>query len=166
VAAPHLPEGTSASIARQAREQFVARAEVALAQVVQAINSRFAELLDSGGTSREMHERRDAMMDFDRKGQGWAQATARAWRQAIVPPAATARIKPDSGHLELIGNEVVERKILSSRLALAIQDKATWELNELRLRMQHLEGGDELAAADVLRPEALSQLLVEQWSSA
>ena len=68
--------------------------------------------------------------------------------------------------LELIGDEVVERKILSSRLALAIQEKASWELNDLRVRMQYLEGGDELADADVLRPETFSQLLVEQWASA
>ena len=28
---------------------------------------------------------------------------------------------------------------------MAIQEKASWELNDLQLRMQYLEGGDELA---------------------
>ena len=96
---------------------------------------------------------------------GRAQQPRRGGRPSFLP-TATARVRLDSASLELIGDDVVERKILSSRLALAIQEKATWELNALRLRMQHLEGGDELATTDVLRPEALSQLLVEQWSSA
>ena len=166
MSAPQPPQGSAARIARKAREQFVARAETALPPLLQAIRNRMTELADASGTSREMQERRDAMMDFDRKGAGWVQGTVKAWRQAVAGPAAAARIKPAASGLELIGNEVVERKILSSRLALAIQDKAVWELNDLRLRMQHLENGEELAATDVLRPEALSQLLVEQWSGA
>jgi hypothetical protein len=47
---------------------------------------------------------------------------------------------------------------------MAVQEKAVWDLNDLKLRITHLEGGDELASEDVLRPEALSQLLVEQWA--
>jgi hypothetical protein len=90
----------------------------------------------------------------------------KAWQAACVPPTATARIRLESVNLTLVGEDVVERKILSSRLALAIQEKAAWDLNDLRVRMQHLEGGDDLATTDVLRPETLSQLLVEQWSAA
>ncbi len=164
--APQLPQGSGVQIARQAREQFVARAEGALAPMVQAIRARLVELVDSSPSSREMYDRRDAMMDFDRKGLAWSQAVAKAWRQAIVPAVAPARVRLEAGSLELIGDEVVERKILSSRLALAIQEKATWELNDLRVRMQHLEGGDELAATDVLRAEAIAQLMVEQWGNA
>ena len=114
-----------------------------------------------------MQERRDAMMEFDRKGQAWAQGTVKALAEGGRPAPRRRRASGwNPASLELIGDDVVERKILSSRLALAIQEKATWELNDLRLRMQHLEGGDELASADVLRPEALSQLLVEQWGGA
>jgi hypothetical protein len=164
VSAPQLPQ--NARIARQAREQFVTHAEAALAPMVQAIRARLSEMVNSSSSSRDVQERRDAMMEFDRKGMGWAQAAARAWRQAIVAPAAIARTKLGSGTLELIEDDVVERKILASRLALAIQEKATWQLNDLRVRMQYLEGAEELPAADVLRPEALTHLLVEQWGSA
>ena len=166
MSAPQLPPATGARLARQAREQFMARAQAAITPMHQAIRSRFGELADIGASSREMQDRRDAMMDFDRKGQAWAQGTLRAWQQAVVPPTATARVRLNSSALELIGEEVMERKILSSRLALAIGEKATWELNDLRLRMQYLEGGDDLASSDVLRPEALCQLLVEQWGAA
>ncbi len=161
-----LPKVSGERIARQAREQFVAHAQACLAPLVQAVNSRLAELSQSGGGARGMQERRDAMMDFDRKGSGWAQGSSRAWHKSVVPPTATARVRLDSFNLELIGDDVVERKILSGRLALAIQEKSSWELNDLRVRMQHLESLDEPADGDILRPETLSQLLVEQWSAA
>ena len=82
-------------------------------------------------------------------------AVSRAWRQAVVPPTTTGRVRMELANLELIGDDVVENKILSSRLAMAVQEKAVWDLNDLRLRVSHLEGGDELAPGDVLRPEAL-----------
>ncbi|HSI54334.1 MAG TPA: DUF1631 family protein [Ramlibacter sp.] len=164
--APLLPPEARARLARQAREQFVTRAQGAMGPMLQAIRTRLGELVDTSSSSREMHERHDALMDFERKGPGWTQATVKAWQKATIPPTATARIRLDTGGLELLGEDVVERKILSSRLALAIGEKATWELNDLRVRMQYLEGGEELASTDVLRPEALSQLLVEQWGAA
>ena len=160
-----LSRDSGARIARQAREQFVTHVQALLMPLVLAIRTRLVELVDTSASSREMHERRDAMLDFERKGKAWADATGKAWRQAIIPPTATARVRLDSASLELIGDEVVERKILSSRLTLAIQEKATWELNALRLRMQHLEGSTELASTDVLRPDALTLMLVEQWGT-
>jgi hypothetical protein len=166
VNAPQLPSDSGARIARQAREQFVALAQAALAPMGQALRSRFSELVETSPSTREMQERRDAMMDFDRKGGVWLQGASKAWQAACVPPTATARIRLESTNLTLVGEDVVERKILSSRLALAIQEKAAWDLNDLRVRMQYIEGGDDLATTDVLRPEALSQLLVEQWSAA
>jgi hypothetical protein len=84
----------------------------------------------------------------------------------MVPATATARARMELSSLELIGDDVVENKILSSRLAMAVQEKAVWDLNDLKLRITHLEGGEELATEDVLRPEALAQVLVEQWSAA
>ena len=65
-----------------------------------------------------------------------------------------------------MGNEVMENRILASRLALRLLDSASWELNDLRLRIQGLEGVPELAKEDILRPEVLSQNLVEQWTVA
>jgi hypothetical protein len=165
VNAPQLPSDSGARIARQAREQFVAHAKAALAPMGQALRSRFSELVETSPSTREMQERRDAMMEFDRKGGAWLEGAAKAWQGACVPATATARIRLESTNLTLVGEDVVERKILSSRLALAIQEKAAWDLNDLRVRMQHLEGGDDLATTDILRPEALSQLLVEQWSA-
>ncbi|ROZ79236.1 DUF1631 domain-containing protein [Ramlibacter sp. WS9] len=161
-----MPSDSGARLARETREQFVAKLQAAVAPLYQALRSRMSELVQASPSTREMHERRDAMMSFERGGQGWAKAVVDAWQKALIPPTATARIRLESKSLELIGDDVVEQKILSSRLALAIGEKASFELNDLRVRMQYLEGGNELASTDVLRPEALAQMLIEQWIAA
>src|SRR5262249_22814027 len=113
----------------------------------------------------EMQDRRETLMDFDRKRPAFLQGTAAAWDKAVEPPTATARVRRDAASLELVDEEVVDRKILASRLALTLGEKAVWELNDLKVRMQYLDG-EEQVDTDVLRPEALCQLLVEQWFAA
>lgn len=68
--------------------------------------------------------------------------------------------------MELVGNETVEHRILASRLALRLLDFSSWELNDLRLRIQSLEGVPELSRHDLFRPEVIAQHLVEQWTMA
>ena len=152
-------------LARRAREQFVAEAEQVLAPLSDAIRARLSELIDSSTSTRDMHSRRDGLLEFDKRRGSWVAAVQKAWRMALVPPTTTARVRMETGTLELIGDDVVENKILSSRLALAIVEKASWELNDLKLRMQELEGGEEFGPTDILRPEAIAQLMIEQWGA-
>lgn len=156
---------TAAPLARQARERFVAHMQGLLPDLAEAVRKVLAEQMGTAQSSRDMQQRRDALVEFEQTAGKWCEAVARAWRRAIVPPTATARVRMELASLELIGDDVVENKILSSRLAMAVQEKAVWELNDLKLRITHLEGGEELATEDVLRPEALAQVLVEQWSA-
>jgi len=158
-----LPPSTP-KLARQAREHFVAQLEGVLQPLSDAIRLRLIELVDGAVSSRDSQDRRDAMLDFERQRRDWQARTASAWRKAVVPPTATARVRLEAANLSLIGDEVVENKILASRLAQAVAEKATWDLNDLKLRMQHLDG-EELASHDVLRPEAVAQLMVEQWGA-
>ncbi|HYE39270.1 MAG TPA: DUF1631 family protein, partial [Ramlibacter sp.] len=151
-------------LARQAREQFVAHMAGVLPAVVEAVRNALNEQMAQSRSSRDMQQKRDALVDFEQNASKWAEAAGQAWRRAVVPPTATARVRMELSSLELIGDDVVENKILSSRLAMAVQEKAVWDLNDLKLRITHLEGGEELATEDVLRPEALAQVLVEQWS--
>lgn len=116
-------------------------------------------------SSRDLQLRRDALVEYERLAPQWAQGTARAWQQAVVPPTAT-RARRELVTMELIGDDVVENKIMASRLAMAVQEKSMWDLNDLKMRVIHLEGGEDLATEDILRPEALCQLMVEQWTAA
>jgi len=113
-----------------------------------------------------MQDRRDAWISFQENQTAWVNGTISAWKKALIPPTASVRMAVDTGKFELMGNEVMENRILASRLALRLLDSASWELNDLRLRIQGLEGVPELAKEDILRPEVLSQNLVEQWTVA
>ncbi|NNU44907.1 DUF1631 family protein [Ramlibacter sp. B156] len=136
-----------------------------LPELAEALRNRLTEQMGAAKSGRDMQQRRDALVEFEQAAAKWVDAVARAWRRAVVPPTATGRVRVELATLELIGDDVVENKILSSRLAMAVQEKAVWDLNDLKLRITHLEGGEELATEDVLRPEALAQVLVEQWSA-
>lgn len=153
------------ALARRVRERFVADAQVVLVPMSQAILSRLHELSGSSSNSEERQARQQATIAFESTRQAWIQATGNALRSAALPSAGRLRSPISSGALELIGDEVVEQKILASRLALAIVDKATWEISDLKLRMQHLEGGADQAPDDVLRPETIAWHVVEQWIS-
>jgi hypothetical protein len=160
------PTPDSNALGRKAREVFISQAEGVMGPMADALRAKLIELVDQSASTKEMQDRRDAMLEFERLHKAWTDGTPKAWRRALVPPTATARVRLEAVSLELIGDDVVEKKILSSRLALSVLDKVTWELNDLRLRIQHLEGGDDLQSYDILRPEVSAQLLVEQWVAA
>lgn len=153
-------------LARQARERFVAHASRILPELANSIKTKLSGLMDQSGNAREMQDRRDAWLSFQDNSATWVNGTIAAWKKALIPPTASIRMAVDTGKFELMGNEVMENRILASRLALRLLDSASWELNDLRLRIQSLEDVSELVKEDILRPEVLSQNLVEQWTLA
>ena len=156
----------SRNLARQVREQFVAHAASVLASLSTAITERLMTLVNQSESTRDAQYRRDAMMAFQRLSGDWTRGTVSAWRKALIPATTPARAPLDSTMLSLIGDDVVENKILASRLAMGMMDKAGSELNDLRVRIQELEGTRELSSQDILRPEVVALLTVEQWSGA
>ncbi len=155
-------------LALEVREFFAEQASVVLPQVAQEVSLRLLELVDQPASAPEMQERRDAWLAFKSGSAAWVAGTITAWKRAQPAAVQTdaSRSLLDTGKFELMGNEVMEDKILSSRLALRLLDFASWELNDLRLRIQSLEGISELQKNDVLRPEVLAEKLVAQWSVA
>ena len=160
-----LPQNTGLQLGRQARERFVADMIGVMPQVAKQVMERVQNLFEQATSSREMQDRRDAMQQYQKCYRAWMDGTVKAWQRALQPPTATARVRLESAAFELIGEEVVENKILSSRIAMAIAEKVTG-LNDLRLRIQSLENTAEMASHDILRPEVVAQLLVEQWTTA
>jgi hypothetical protein len=154
-------------LVEQARALFTERAARILPALAKTIQDKLSALVDQPGSARDMQERRDGWLAFQKSGDAWVRGTAAAWANAQAVPAANSPARfLDSGKFELMGNDVMEDKILASRLALRLLDFASWELNDLRLRIQNLEGVSELHKQDILRPEVLAQHLVEQWSIA
>lgn len=154
-------------LVEQARALFTERAARILPALAKTIQDKLSALVDQPGSAREMQDRRDGWMAFQKSSNAWVRGTTAAWANAQTLPAANSPARfLDSGKFELMGNDVMEDKILASRLALRLLDFASWELNDLRLRIQNLEGIAELHKQDILRPEVLAQHLVEQWSLA
>ncbi len=153
-------------LASQARELFAAHASRVLPDLAKALLETLSALLDLPGSAPDMQERRDGWLAFRDSSDTWVKQTTQAWKKTLLVTAAkTAKASApiDSGTLELMGEEVMEHKILASRLALRLVDFASWELNDLRLRIQSLEDTTELDKDDILRPEVVAERLVAQW---
>jgi hypothetical protein len=157
---------TQSSLATQARDVFTTHAAQVLPEIAKAILEKLVVLMDQAASAPVTQERRDAWVAFQAAGKAWTNRTNKAWRLSTgqASRSMTSQSDLDSGDFQLMDNEVMENKILASRLALRLLDVATWELNDLRLRVQHLDKISELEAGDILRPEVLSRLMVEQWT--
>jgi hypothetical protein len=156
-------------LARQAREMFTSQVVRALPGIAKALTEKLAALVDQSGTPREMQERREDWQTFQPNCAAWIAGTTEAWKKAqvlLTTAPSSARFQLDSTKFQLMDNDVMEDKILGSRLALRLLDLASWELNDLRLRIQNLEDVSELHKDDIFRPEVLSRHLVEHWTQA
>ena len=163
------PSTPHSRIAQETRERFVADAKRTMVEVVAAVQERLSVLMGEAASSREMQVRRDAWTFYQRTRAAWQDGTTSGWQKALQPAAVSVRTSMQSmdiDGLQLVGTEVVENKIISSRLVLRVMDKVSAELDDLRLRIRFLEHTDDLDRADILRPEVLVLVLVEQWAAA
>ena len=153
-------------LARQARQKFVEGLCSGLPELGKTVQEFLATLMAQTGTAREMQSRRDAWMQYQQLHTAWTQRTAKAWQDALAPHAISARGPLAGGvvgnQFELLSDDVVENKILASRMALTITEQVGPQFDTLRQRTQSLEG-QELDSNDILRPDAVCLLLVEQW---
>ncbi|MGS5089504.1 DUF1631 family protein [Hydrogenophaga sp. A37] len=154
------------SLAKQARELFVVHVGRALPDLVKACETRLATALDQPGPAREMQERRDAWLAFQKCHTTWLNQSRKALQRSLLPRhgiTSANGLGVPSGRLELLAEGAIDDQIMASRLAMRVLDVASTELNELRLRVQHLEKRLELPRGDVLLPDVVARLLVDQW---
>lgn len=153
-------------LAHNVRERFMAELGKAMVEIAGAVQERFTHLMDEPCNVRESQMRRDTWMAYKRCGPIWQGNTTKAWREAL----AGSKDKKDIGSLEvagleLVGTEVFENKILASRMVMAVMEKVSSEFDDLRLRVKFLEGTQDLADFDVLRPDVPVLKMVEQWGA-
>ena len=155
-------------LAKRARELFTEQAVGSLPSLAQSLNERLVALQTQPGTARDIQDRREAWQAFESGSAMWVSGTSAAWRRAqsalASPLSMSGASMLETGKFELMDNEVMETRILASRFALRLLDFASWELNDLRLRIQNLEDISELRKDDILRPEILAKNLVDQWT--
>ncbi|WP_370583954.1 DUF1631 family protein [Polaromonas sp. CG_9.7] len=135
--------------------------------LAKTIGDLLSELALRPGNAREMQDLQDAFRLYQNNSHAWIKGVVGAVRKPYSPSSkTTASALLESGEMQLVGNETVEHRILASRLALRMLDFSSWELNDLRLRIQSLEGLSELNRQDLFRPEVVAQHVVEQWTLA
>lgn len=160
------PDQHVSSLAKQARELFVVHVGRALPELVKASETRLTSILDQPGPAREMQERRDAWMDFQKNQAAWLSNSRKALQRTLLPrfaPSGGGGPLSTPGRLELLAEGAIDDQIMASRLAMRVLDLSSTELNELRLRIQHLEKRQELPRGDVLLPDVMARILVDQW---
>ena len=138
-----------------------------LPAVADQLDTFFSTQSGSVSTQREMQDWREAWSSFQQHRAAWVQASAQALQQAArKPPLGDGRTSASAPlTFELVGDDVVENKILASRMALAMGEELQPGFEAMRLRIQMLEG-QELPLQDMIRAETICLHLVEQWIEA
>src|SRR3990167_5346515 len=151
-------------LARQARQRFVEGICAGLPDLDKTVLDLLTTLMTQTGTAREMQSHRDAWMRYQQHHAAWTDRTGKAWRDALAPHSSTTRgalaANGANPQFELLSDDVVENKILASRMALTVSEQVSQQFDTLRQRTQSLEG-QELDSSDILRPEAVCLLLRE-----
>lgn len=159
------PDQHVSSLAKQARELFVVHVGRVLPELVKACETRLMALMDVPGPAREMQERRDAWTAFNKQQTTWLNNSRKALQRTLLPRFSASGSPAQSipGRLELLAEGAIDDQIMASRLAMRVLEQCSTELNELRLRIQHLEKRQELPRGDVLLPDVTARILVDQW---
>lgn len=156
-------------LSQQVRERFVQGLCAQLAPLDKVLLDHLSERMAAPGTLREMQTRRDAWMLYQQHHARWIACVEQALRQAasaaadVAKPATARAAQPRS--FELLGDDVMENKITATRMAAAVLEQVSLQFDAVRQRTQTLEG-DAPPAQDILRPESVCLVFVEQWVQA
>ena len=164
------------ALAQQARRSYAERLLAGIPAVVQAVDQGARLLAGAVAEPAIALKRRELIPALQNACPIWLMGmttllkaslttgTVTQTRLGELPvPAGTGR--PGS-KLSLVDDDTIEHEILSSRLALAMMDRASWEFTDLRSRMNVLEGREELDGNDILRPHVLARIVTSSWLAA
>jgi len=160
----------SSHLAQQARRLYADQVIAALPALAESVLDTTRALLDKPAVPAVVMMRRDLFKAMERSGVGWQRGIADGLYKAMGQTASAARAAdlplPGSGGLSLVDDDTIEREILTSRLALSVMDRASWEFSDLRSRLSSLERRNELDANDPVRAHVLARIGLEAWRNA
>ena len=140
-----------------------------LPELGKACDKCLTGILDQVGPAREIQDRRDAWTGFQNRQVTWLNHSRKALQRSLLPrtePAPALDAPSTGAGLELVAEGSMDDQILASRLAMRVLERASTDLNDLRLRIQHLEQREELPRGDLLLPDVTARVLVDQWLAA
>ena len=162
------------ALAQQARRSYAERLLGGMPAVVQAVEQRSKLLAASVAEPLIAMRRRELLPVLQIALPMWLQGMTQLLRGAVtngvVSPTRFGDLPIQPGEsaerMSLVDDDTIEHEILSSRLALAMMDRASWEFTDLRSRMNVLEGREELDVNDILRPHVLARIVTSAWLAA
>ncbi|MBW8845896.1 MAG: DUF1631 family protein [Burkholderiales bacterium] len=158
------------ALATQARRVYLEALVRGMTPLVAAIGQGAGNLLSQGAPHAVMLARRDAVQAWHKLGPNWQMAVVGALRHAALHGVSDnarehdAAAPAQSQKMSLVDDSTIEREITSSRLALVMMDRATWEFTDLRTRMQALEAHDDLEPLDLLRAHVIARIALDAWT--
>jgi Protein of unknown function (DUF1631) len=167
--------GDAASLAYQARRVYTEELVKGLPALINIVHNWASSPERSVATttdSKQLQRIRDLVAELRQRGSTWHQGMVASLQDALhlgAAPAAAGGGGVKLGAkkaLSLVDDVTIEREITTSRLALALMDRAGAEFNDLRARVALLERREELDANDLLRANVLARFVVDGWSDA
>ena len=157
-------------IASQARRLYVEEVTRHLTGLVQSCLEGARALIDKPSDHNVFTRRRDLLQELQKGAQGWYRGMVNGLKTALRAGGLNTRSGDLPGNrqgaLSLVDDDTIELEIVTSRLALAIMDRASWEFADLRSRIATLEGRPELEAGDLLRSHVLARIVFDAWRGA
>ena len=161
------------SLAGQARRLYTEELVKGLAPLVQTICESAQRSLDKPAEPAAALRRRELVQSLLKAAAAWHRSMVVGLRDALQFGVSASRIGelPMPGShmhtgMTLVDDDTIELEIMTSRLALAIMDRASWEFSDLRSRIAHLEHHAELEPQDLLRAHVLARIVVDAWRAA
>jgi hypothetical protein len=152
------------ALAAVTRQRFCAQLGLILPKVAQDVRDQLNQRLEAARAVRDMQSARDILSEFERSDRSWIDGIRASLQQRLNQRENhSTRGQTVPGRLELLADEAVEDQLLAQRLAARIQDASSQDLTDLRLRLLFAEGRLELAPTDVVRPETIGRILLDEW---
>jgi hypothetical protein len=161
----------SQTLAGQARRLYAEEVVKGLPALLRHVTDHAQRQLDKPSERDTLQRRRDAAANLRRLGPAWHRGLVGGLRNALLYGVSATRTgvgrQPTSfAAMSLVDDDTMELEIMTSRLALAIMDRASWEFSDLRSRVAHVERRAELEPNDMLRSHVLARLAVDTWQGA
>ncbi len=161
------------ALAQQARRSYVEGLLSGLPNVAQAVDRGARLLVSQVAEPSVAAKRRELLPGLQKAAPYWLQGMTSmlsgARQSGIVSathPGDLPLSSTRSAKLSLVDDETIEHEIVSSKLALSMMDRSSWEFTDLRSRMNALERRDELDTNDVLRPHVFARIITASWRAA
>jgi len=162
----------ASQLASEARRLYTDELLKGLPGLVRHLAESARHSLDRPAEYQTAQRRRDLVAALQKQNRHWLAGMNDGLRQVLVHGGSASHPgdlpRPGGGSgsgskLSLVDDDTIDREILTSRLALAIMDRASWEFSDLRSRIAMLEQRQELDTHDMLRAHVLARVAHDAW---